>query len=661
MATVEPPIYTDTVNQEFFIESLRGAQGPLNYLEFFPETIYTHSADSNLVAFLYALVGPAGIGWLRQNYLEARIDIEEAGLNTTNLDALYANPLSFARTATEFYDTDPSGLLSNEEWEKIKTADSEYRNRAILYLKAVRAGGTVLGIKLAAESGLNRPVEVIENYKALYDNFSDNSLGLEWVGKTRSTEEVIIIPRQNIPTSQVQEIEILKNPVEGFFKLNFPLGETAKTITSELAYNASNEIVQEALEQLPVAGKNNVIVSGGPLPDYPITIEFTNELADRPLPEILLTPIATGENAMLNINGELAEAISRIKTAGVGSEERESYISPQDMHYMEEAINNIRPLTSIITTNSGGSLSNRVVFSNTQADSAFTEVLRYVTGRSSVKWPPVSPTSWIEEGKENEAPLPKNAQQQNYTGYHNISSIIAYTDKALEDPDYENETAVLSNYRDEHVGSFSSYQEALFPFLSLNTEPTTQFESRGAIAVPSEPLNIEAVAENGSTNLINGIYPVSYTTLPGISREIPKNSFWASQERPEGTDYLEIDLGKSQALNFISFEASSKPFSISVDYDLLDGAPKRSFTPITLESNISPSVTSLSYNASSINPWTSVYLNFTDSLSQMIYTRFIRIGFTRRTGENSPFTTLEGSNIPFSIEVRNIRLGRKVS
>lgn len=664
--TVTPPDFTGVVNQEFFLEPHGGPQDPVSYLDRFPETIYNKGQDSVLVALMYTLLGPAGIGWLRENYLKARLEIEANGLSTANLDELYANPLSFARTAAETYEQDPEGTLTNAEWEKINESDASYRNRAIDYLKAVRAGGTLQGIELAAKSGLNMPVEVVENYRALYDAFSDAPLGLEWLGLTRSTEEAIILPRQNRPQSCLQTISFSSPAVQGFFTITLPMGAEENSTTGELAFNITRNLVQQALEELKVIGKNNVVVSGGPFPDQPMEVSFTGELADREIPELLVHPIPTGENAMLNAEGELVEALVEVDQVGVSADGEVAYIPAINWHYAQTAINNIKPMTTIITPGKAPGVTKRQVANQTFAGSSFTQVLRYVTGSTGIKWPPISATNWIVAGEEKEAPVAQFGSKSNYVSYHNVASIIAYTEEALQDSKYGTSEwpTVESKYKDEQRGSFSRYQEALYPFLIPYKNVTYGYEPKYALANPPSPLTVQSVAANGSSEsvpLIEGIYPVSYSTLPGVPSTVTKFPFWSSNERTEGTDYLEVDLGTVQAVNFISFEASSKPYNIEVAYDLLDLSPARRFIPVTLiPPTVAPSVTSLGYAAGTINPWVTVKINCTNSLGDLIFTRFIRIAFERRLGTSSPFSTKEGKLLPYGVEVRNLRIGRNI-
>jgi len=133
--------------------------------------------------------------------------------------------------------------------------------------------------------------------------------------------------------------------------------------------------------------------------------------------------------------------------------------------------------------------------------------------------------------------------------------------------------------------------------------------------------------------------------------------FWGSTERTEGEDYLELDFGTVQAVNFVSFEATRKPYNIDLQYDILDQGDERQFVSVT-PSAMLPAHFTLGYSPSYTNPWTPIVINFTDSIGQMIFSRYLRLKFTRRDDSNSPFVGSNGSKRPYSVEVRNLRSGR---
>lgn len=661
--TIQTPDITGVINQQFFIEPQGGPKHPVSYLDRFPSSLYNKGLDSNLVALMYTLLGPAGIGSLKKNYLDARLAIEDNGLRTTDLDALYANPFSFARLALETYEDNTEGLLSNAQWEQIQASDASYKNRAINYLAALRAGGTLLGITLAAKSGLNRAVEVVENYRALYDKYSDSPLELEQIGVTDSTEEVILLPRQERPQSSQQTLAVLGNPITGQFRLALPLGANGEggaqnnTTTGLLPFNVTSEALQGELEKLGVIGAHNVEVTGGPFPGNPLIINFTRELADRSMPAFLVTT-----NTLANNEAKLTVIEVIVDTVGASADGEVATVPPEDWYYAQVAIENIKPMTTIVTPGKAPGITKRQPVFTSFADSEFVEVLRYVTGRRGVPWPPVDDTNWIEAGVEREAPKPLNAELAHYINFHNISTAVAYTGAALLDPAYETSgwPAVREQYKDEHTGEFSRAQKTLYPFLNIPVEPLTQFYATDAPA--SQPELPTAQNHAGETLLISGVYPVNYAAFAQVSSTPSETTlFWSSNELAEGTDYLEIDLGRVQAVNAIFFEASNKPYEVGVSYDLLDAAPQRRFIAANFaDPREAESIRTIGYSATEPNQWEVVGLHLTNSLGSLIFTRFIRLEFTRRTGPGSPFAN-NNENLPYSIEIRNLRIGRNIA
>lgn len=771
MATAVTPTFTGSVNQEFFIEAQGGSRNPINLLDRFPDAVYSKAVDSVLVTFLYALLGPMGAGGLRQEFLKARLQFEEAGLSAANLDSLYTSPFAFARLADETYELDAgAALLSSDERAQILAGDAAFRNRAIDFLKGVRAGGTLQGLELVAKSGLNRPVDLIENYRALYDQYCDIQSHLPYMGTTASLNEVIVLPRQDAPQSAQQSLVLTGDPITGWFTLTLPLGPNYQIIqvgttngsniitvpnakqippggyvsitsvpgsvssigsaspttyamsdvamsptsialvfppqspsagqpfnmtstgnfwayvgqaeTVLLPSTATAVQVQSALQALPVVG-HNIRVTGGPLPAQPVTIQFTNALADRPTPalQVNLAPTVPtinglgGPSAPQPLGGQMVDVTGNPLTinatvtndrVGVSADSQTNGIAPGDEHAMQVALDEIRPITSFVTTQQAQGVTQRQPANTIFAGSAYTEVLRYETGNASVSWPSTDATHWIESGIEHEAPRPVGDLRYQYQGFHNVQNIQAYTEAALSDPSYMNPvTPLWQTYWDVQVGRFSPTQVALYPFLASYQDPTLQFTAAKAVAQSPDPLVITD-SVNG-TGVINGIYPTDYLGLPGVSQLPTTPTFWASSARaPDSTgdpsvDYLEVDLGTTQALNYLYFEATNKPYIISVAYDIFDQGPVRQFVPVTLmPSGIAPSITSLAYNATMTNPWSVVEIHCTNALNQMIFTRYIRIGF-RRTPANTPFAPPLQSPVPYSIEVRNLRIGRNLA
>jgi hypothetical protein len=652
--TVTTPDFTGVVNQQFFLRPLGGPTDPLNYLDRFPEEVYNKSIDSHLVRFMYALLGPAGIGWLRKNYLEARLKLEDFGLETFDLDRFYGDPLRFGRVLEEIYDVDPGGLIPRDKWEEIRAKDAKYRNRAIDFVNGARAGNTSLGMHLVARSGLGHEVEIIENYRYLYDQLTDDPIGVPDYGFTNSLREFTIVPRRELPQNEVQRLTITGSPTGGQIRLFFPVGNEAANTTQPIAFNATAATVKVFLEALPTVGAGNVRATGGPLPDTPIDILFTGDLGYRDVPQLQVIPALTG--------GSIPLAYIETTRSGVDQVDEIVSISPRDQRYLRDAIGRIKPVNTIATYGKGSGTSSPQTFSTVFASSAYFEVVRYVTGQNGVMWPVRDSTNWIERSVEHHAPRAHGDLQQHYQGFHNIGNIIAYGQNAVDDLGEGTDFSLFaqSKYNNSHIGPFSAHQRTLYPVLAQALPSDFQFNPDRSLADYAEPLTIDSTTTGTVVPLINGIYPANYQNLPGVPPlKYKDEQFWASVERPAGNDYIEIDLGTTQAVNYVYFEVTGKPYNITIDYDLLDLAPERAWQSVALNPDL-PSVTAIGYQSSVSNPWQRAEAWFSNAQGSMVFTRFLRIKFERRHDLGSPFVDSDGTLLPYSIELRNLRVGRNV-
>lgn len=656
-STVTTPDFTGIVNQQFFLRPLGGPTNPLNYLDRFPDEVYTKSIDSHLVRFMYALLGPAGIGWLKKNYLESRLKLEDFGIETFDLDKFYGDPLRFGRILEEVYDVDPGGLIPRDQWEELRSKDAAYRNRAVDFVNAARAGNTPLGMRLAARSGLGHEVEIVENYNYIYDNLTDDPIGVPDYGFTDSTSEFIVIPRRELPQSEIQVLTITGSPTGGLFSLFFPVGNEATNTTQPISFDATRATIQAFLEALPTIGATNVRVSGGPLPDQPVEILFTNDLGYSDVPQLQAIPALTG--------GTLPTMLVETKRSGVDQTDEVVSISPRDKHYLQEAIGRLKPVNTLATFGKGNGTVSPQVFNGVSSTSNYQEVVRYVTGQNGVLWPAVSTTSWIEKSVEHHAPRGFGDLQQHYQGFHNVAQIIAYGENAIDDLGDGADFNLFASpaYNNSHLGQFSAHQRTLFPVLAQSLSSDFQFTPDRSLADYAEPLVITSstTASSNAVQLVNGIYPINYQDLPGVPQiKYKDDQFWASVERPTGTDYIEIDLGSPQAVNYLYFEITGKPYNISLEYDLLDQAPERQWSPVTLTPDL-PSVTSIGYQRSISNPWQQTEMWFENALGKTLFTRYLRLSFERRNDLSSPFVDVDGTLLPYSIELRNLRVARNVS
>lgn len=655
MSDVSVPTFVGSIDQNFLIEPLNGSAHPRTYLYRFPDTIYNTSTDSRLVKFIYALLGPAGIGWFQKQLLETRLQLEAQGFDTFDIESFYGDPFSFGRIIDEMYESDPSGLLTDDEWNAIKARDESYRSRAITFFNAARLGTSPGGMSLAAQSGLAHNVEIIENYKYLFDQNSDDRLGLPWLGQTHSTAEFIVLPRPDISQSEVQTLAFDTPITSGTYRLIYN-GITTSALDATTTTTAD---VQAALEGLPGIGRGNVHVTGDLTVGF--TVQFQNALSNQDVSTI-------GINASLVDEGTAPFPIARaaaveVNQGGVIPSLDRVTLSPTNLHNMQTAIDFLRPVGSIPTLASAYGKAIPQEWSSVLASSEYNEVLRFVTGNDHIAWPSTKPSYWIQKGVELEAPRVQNDLQQHYVGFHNIGSVTAYGDAALADEQYETDRSIVSRYRSEKAGRFSSTQALAIPFLSSFTDNLLVFTADRVRADYSEPITV-ATQDSTGMSLVNGIYPIDYSSLAGIPvLKYKTEHFWASTERVSGADYLEIDLGEPQAVNFLSFECIQLPLTLEISFDTLDQSPRRHFIPVTPVDLLNFPM-SLSYNSNVQNPWTSLSYLFTNSLGRIPFTRFIRIGLNRTQSVDPSLRFLydqnSGIQYPYSIEVRNLRVGRNV-
>jgi hypothetical protein len=722
------PTFVDAIDQAWFIEPLNGPTEPRNFLDRFPEEVYNKSLDSHLVRFMYALLGPAGIGWLKKSLLEERLNIEDYGLELFDIESFYGDPFRFGRILSELYTEDPTGTLDRAAWDRIKARDEQYRSRATRYMQAARFGNAPRGMALAAESALGYPTDIVENYKYLFDIHSDQPMGLTYYGKTASTDEFITRPRPVVSRSEVQTITLNGNPTGGNFVLSFngqsttnytytpvttstaavtlpsatisvpntggfpsagtfdlngqtvtytgltqtsftgctggtgtqPAFSLIRALTSttpaasapftynNIPYNATPMQVEVALTSLPNIGRTGCAVRGGPIPN-PYRVLFGGSLSNTDVATIVATSALTGgTNPTITVD---------VETGGRDASTEIVQIAPEGIHNLQTALDYLRPVPTIPSVYQSSGSQIRQASNSTSADSEYNEVVRFVTGLTSVAWPSDS-LHWIEAGVERQAPRVKDDRQHHYVNFHNVSNVIAYTDDALSNIFYEYDIGSVAAYRSEHAGDWAPEIKTLIPF--FRTQPTEIVYTADRIAADyPEPL---VVTQQGSdsTGLINGIYPTDYTNLTGVAAiRYRDEQFWSSLERPSGAEVIEIDLGSVQAVNYLTFEALNKPYDIEIAYDVRDQGVRRHFVDVTPDP-IGLWESSLFFDPLMQNPWHALEFHFTNALGEMIFTRYLRLTFTRRSSSNFLYDDLSQTQTPWSIEARNLRVGRNV-
>lgn len=187
----------------------RGIEEPLTApeslkrkLERFPEELYNLHQDSHLFRFLVALCGEGGAGSIKKELLYSKLQSRLESTHFDDLDKLYGNPLALPRLSDELYTFDPMNeILTHEEWVDIWAKDAMYRNRALIWMRAIMHGPTLDGMKLAAEAATGYEWEVHEQGYYLENLVSDDPMaGVTNLGKTSSYKEFILVPRVPVVT-----------------------------------------------------------------------------------------------------------------------------------------------------------------------------------------------------------------------------------------------------------------------------------------------------------------------------------------------------------------------------------------------------------------------------------------------------------------------------
>lgn len=629
MAVTDAPTFTEIVPQHISLEPLKGPVPTTQYLDRFPEEIYNKAPETRLVKFMQTLLGPSGVAQLRLQAFKNRLALEAAGVELFDLDSFYGNPFKLGRITNELYDEDIFGVLTQEEWDAIKDKDEQYRSRALDFMNGARAGNSPFGMRLVARSGLGHETEIVENYRYLFDIHSDDPLGLPHYGSSFFLEEFVVLPRQATPRNEAQTLTITGPPSSGTFRLAFN-GE----ITAAIPYDPNQYEIQDALNGLAGIGANGTKVRTNGT-DTEFTVTFIGQLSSQNVPRLEVLSSLTGGNVEVETIEE-----------GVSGEDEVVHISTTDKYHLQSALDRIRPVHTLFSTHEESGNKREQFWSDATATSEYTTVVRFVTGNPAVKWKQDT-FHWIESNREKEAKHVSDDLNYHYTGFHNIASITASS---------------------EHIGRFRPRQVHAFPYLK-NKDDDLRYTADRALPDYNEPLAVETVAiptlPTGRTGrdlsknvpYVNGIYPLDYLFYPGVSAvKYKEEQFWASQEAREGTETLLIDFGSVRAVNYIQAEIARKPLTVKIEYDVLDQPDRQKFVEVTPSTSNFPS--GLLYSADQ-NPWATRNYYFEDSIGRMIYTRYIKISFTRNGDFIFDNFTLEP--VPWSVDVQNLRIGRSVA
>lgn len=194
------PTSTEYVRTDPLVEPLSGPPRVQELMDRFPESAYAQGPDTHLYKFLEALCGDAGAGLLRKQTLIARLQGEAESISYRDLDKFYSSHFSFGRIRPEIYSFDTDiDALTPDEWADVQLKDSRYLHRAQKLMNATRLGTSPQGMAYAAEAGSGVETEVREHYAFIFDQYSDDRLGLDPYGKSSSVNEFVVMPRLGKP------------------------------------------------------------------------------------------------------------------------------------------------------------------------------------------------------------------------------------------------------------------------------------------------------------------------------------------------------------------------------------------------------------------------------------------------------------------------------
>jgi len=267
-------------------------------------------------------------------------------------------------------------------------------------------------------------------------------------------------------------------------------------------------------------------------------------------------------------------------------------IDIEHIHLLKTATDNLKPVNSIMNLSLKQGDVNLIDVKSNFASSEFTQVTQFVTGNTQIPWPQTDESKnqydsiyWIEKGVEKESVRNMGDQQQHYQGFYKPASIVgrsANGQLSFKAGTLDNETSLIKKYS------------------SLKGIPNTAtFEAQNALAPYPDTLTVTRQNSETNTNFINHIYPADYLNLPNVpTLTYNPNRFWISNfDLAPNYEYLEIDLGETQAINFLIFQMLSAPVDIKIEYaDYTKDVSIPSITSVSC--NLTPGNTEYTYTLS---------------------------------------------------------------
>jgi hypothetical protein len=508
---------------------------------YFPDTLYNTGSDTRLFKLLTAMAGDSGAGALKKMTLASRLKNEGPLLVWHDLDTYYANIFRFPRLPSEMYNYDPASMaLEKQVWDKITAADQSYRRRVLDFFHGTRFGNSPLGIALVAKAGSGEDVDVVENYRYIFDQASDSPLGLQKIGDSSSCSEFVLQPRviNNINSqSDILTITSTSSNHIGTYTITY-----ADVPSSPVPLLATAEQVENAINSIGGDGDSAIIQPGDVAVvqvddnDYKLTINnpqlspfFFSVYEDGlmidngnrisityPLRDTFYVARFRGPNtawyeehlASLEDGTFVDSADARL---GNFTQNTTIYFDPAIERNMVEMLDHVRPIGALMTIKPNTERLIDVSVNKVFASSENFHISRFVTGNPNVQWPETDPSlgyfiggsiftsqpgaagssAVVEESVESEATYFAYATSAIPVIFHTIDSVFAYRDDALlilsmVRPQFYTDSYLF--FRSEHSGIFSEAVNLTWYNFLKQIRPTDIFPAVLALAAQASPL-----------------------------------------------------------------------------------------------------------------------------------------------------------------------------
>lgn len=179
--------------------------------------VYDVSPSSYMYILIDSLAGTSGAGALKQELLISRF---QSSLFTTyfgDLDNVYGDLINMPRLSTETYLYNPvTDLLTSNQWDEVRTADSNYRARISSFFQAMQAGGTPIGLTLMTRAATGFDAHIFETWKNI-DSIAAGRTPSEVFGRlgVNIRNEVVIQPlTDSITVSQLHTLNALMERIK---------------------------------------------------------------------------------------------------------------------------------------------------------------------------------------------------------------------------------------------------------------------------------------------------------------------------------------------------------------------------------------------------------------------------------------------------------------